>query len=123
MSAGTWNFSIRQGETLAKGLLITVASTGLPFNLTGCSARCQARNKVTGAVLFDLRSSSGSPPNIQLTGTQGILILQDTWQDTALYEALAYDVDLFLLLADGVTNVAFTQGTFTVIAAVTSPPV
>lgn len=73
MTAAIYNFEINQGTTFKKNIFWKNADTNEAMNLTGYTARMQARRSYTDdTVLFDLTSTNGL---IQLTPTLGKIVI------------------------------------------------
>lgn len=68
MPAATYNFQVEQGTTLIKPI-VWRDSSGNPVNLTGYSAKMQARSSVTSdEVLLELSTANGKIVIVPLEG-------------------------------------------------------
>ena len=96
MAAGTLDFTIEQGATF--NYVMTWKIDTVPVNLTGYTARLQARTDVgdTSTVL-SLTSSAG----ITLGGSAGTITLDQTATQTALLTAGQFIYDLELVSGGG----------------------
>lgn len=102
MAAFKVNFQILQGSTFNE--LVTyqtgaTAAAAVPVNLTGCTARMQARPTVESTtVLLSLNTENGG---ITLGGAAGTIRLQLSATATALITWKQAVYDLELVFADG----------------------
>ena len=93
MAAGTLDFTIEQGATF--NLLLTWKIDTVPVNLTGYTARLQARVDVEDSeVIVSLTTSNGG---ITLGGSAGTISLDQTATQTTLLPAGTYVYDLELI--------------------------
>lgn len=115
MPAATHDILIEQGATF-KLSLVWKDSAGAPFNLTGYTARMQARGALTSnEVLLDLTSTNGA---ITLGGTAGTIDIKISATLTAALQAPRGVYDLEIVSPSGdVTRLI--QGAFSVSKEVT----
>lgn len=88
MSAGNYNIIVQQGATFYKQILIK--ADGAPFDLTGYTARAQARLSVSNPdILFSFTCSIPTPIN-------GVIILSLTAEQTRLlnFTKGVYDIEI-----------------------------
>lgn len=105
MAAGTLNFTIEQGATF--NLLLTWEIDTVPVNLTGYTARLQARVDVEDSeVILSLTTTNGG---ITLGGSAGTISLDQTATQTTLLPAGTYVYDLELI-APNSTVTRLVQG-------------
>ncbi len=101
------NFYLYQGATFSEPVTLKDGA-GAPIDLTGYSARLQARRDISDATpVLDLNSTSGG---ILLGGTNGTITLSMTASATAAL-SIDWDGDFWvhdLLLTDGSGNVQRT---------------
>lgn len=99
MAAGTLDFTIEQGATF--NLLLTWQINNVPVNLTGYTARLQARIDVDETdTILSLTTGAG----ITLGGAAGTISLDQTGTQTAILPAGTYVYDLELILGAAVTR-------------------
>ena len=113
--AGKQNFVIEQGASFKKRLTWRNKQKR-PINLTGYTAKLQARSAVGGSVLFELSTANGG---IALTPTAGIIDLIMTAAQTAAFGFATVIYDLILTAPDGTTKYRVLEGRFTLSAGVT----
>lgn len=105
MAAGTLDFTIEQGATF--NLLLTWKIDTVPVNLTGYTARLQARVDVEDSeVIVSLTTSNGG---ITLGGSAGTISLDQTATQTTLLPAGTYVYDLELIASNS-TVTRLVQG-------------
>ena len=105
MAAGTLDVTIEQGATF--NLLLTWKIDTVPVNLTGYTARLQARVDVEDSeVIVSLTTSNGG---ITLGGSAGTISLDQTATQTTLLPAGTYVYDLELI-APNSTVTRLVQG-------------
>lgn len=93
MPAASHDFEIEQGATLLK-TVTWKDDNGTPINLTGCTARLQARSSTSSpTVLIDLTTENGGIVITPLTGT---LTLNMTATQTAAlaFKRAKYDLEV-----------------------------
>lgn len=113
MSAGTLDLSIEQGATY--NLVLTWKIDGTAVNLTGYTARLQARVDVEDSeVILSMTSSNG----ITLGGALGTITLNLTATATAALASGTYVYDLEMAAGSG-TVTRLVQGELVVSAEVT----
>jgi len=113
--AGTYDMVVDQGATLSR-TVTWKDSTKTPIDLTGYSARMQARASATSATtVIELTTVNG---RIALGGAAGTVTLTVSATDTAALPAGRYVYDLELVSAAGVVN-RLIMGNFVVRAEVT----
>ena len=113
MAAGTLDFTIEQGATF--NLLLTWKINDVPVNLTGYTARLQARVDVEDTeTVLSLTTGSG----ITLGGALGTISLDRTATQTTLLPAGTYVYDLELIAGSG-TVTRLVQGELLLSAEVT----
>lgn len=66
MDPGKYNFTMYQGATLGKQIIIKEA--GVVRNITGFTARMQIRDKYTGALIVDMTTANSK---LVVTGASG----------------------------------------------------
>jgi predicted MFS family arabinose efflux permease len=114
MAAGTLDFSIEQGATF--NLLLTWKINNVPVNLTGYTARLQARVDVEDTeVILSMTTSNGG---ITLGGSAGTISLDQSAVQTTLLPAGTYVYDLELIAANS-TVTRLVQGELDISAEVT----
>ena len=114
MAAGTLDFTIEQGATF--NLLLTWKINDVAVNLTGYSARLQARVDVEDTeTILSLTTSNGG---ITLGGALGTISLDQTAIQTALLPAGSYVYDLELISGVGAVT-RLVQGELDISAEVT----
>ena len=115
MAAGTLDFTIEQGATF--NLLLTWKINDVAVNLTGYSARLQARVDVedTETILSLTTDANGG---ITLGGALGTISLDQTAIQTALLPAGSYVYDLELISGVGAVT-RLVQGELDISAEVT----
>lgn len=98
---GIKDFVIYQGATWLHTITWKSGDDQLPVDLTGYTARLQARGKVENAATFlDLTTENGG---IALSGAEGIIVLEIGAADTAnIVQSGVYDLEL--QAADGVVT-------------------
>jgi hypothetical protein len=115
MAAGTLDFTIEQGATF--NLLLTWKINDVPVNLTGYTARLQARVDIEDTqTVLSLTTDAGG--GITLGGALGTISLDRTATQTALLPNGEYVYDLELV-ASNATVTRLVQGQLTVSAEVT----
>lgn len=115
MPAAIRNFAIDQGATFNQ-VITWKDSAGAPINLTGYSARMQARkNKNAGDVLVELTTQNG---RIILGGSTGRITLNIPASVTAAFNWTRGLYDLELVRADGEVS-RLLQGELTVSVGMT----
>ncbi|MEN6584712.1 MAG: hypothetical protein ABFE02_01495 [Sulfuricella sp.] len=112
-------FTIYQGATFRKRLRWGVKATGVPIDLTGCTARMQVRAETSAPiVLLELTTENGG---ITLGGTAGIIDFYVGATTTAAFtwERGVFDLEIIHpgALPDDVTRLA--EGSITVSPEVT----
>jgi hypothetical protein len=113
MAAGTLNFTIEQGATF--NLLLTWKINDVPVNLTGYTARLQARVDIEEVdTILSLTTGAG----ITLGGALGTISLDQTATQTAVLPNGEYVYDLELIASNG-TVTRLVQGQLNVSAEVT----
>jgi hypothetical protein len=113
MAAGELNLTVEQGTTFSQTLTWKIDGTAV--NLTGYTARMQARDDVTSsATILSLTQSAG----LTLGGVAGTIIIALTATQTAALVAGNYVYDLELASSGGVVT-RLVQGTLAVSAEVT----
>ena len=111
--AGAYNFTIEQGATF--NLLMTWRIDNVPVNLTGYTARLQARIDVDEPdTILSLTTGAG----ITLGGAAGTITLDQTATQTALLPKGEYVYDLELQTSGGVVT-RLLQGELNISAEVT----
>jgi hypothetical protein len=111
--AGEYNFTIEQGATF--NLLMTWRIDNVPVNLTGYTARLQARIDVDETdTILSLTTGAG----ITLGGAAGTISLDQTATQTALLPKGEYVYDLELQSSGGVVT-RLLQGELNISAEVT----
>lgn len=111
--AGSYNFTIEQGATF--NLLMTWKIDNVPVNLTGYTARLQARIDVDETeTILSLTTGAG----ITLGGAAGTITLDQTATQTALLPKGEYVYDLELQTSGGVVT-RLLQGELNISAEVT----
>jgi hypothetical protein len=111
--AGAYNFTIEQGATF--NLLMTWRIDNVPVNLTGYTARLQARIDVDETeTILSLTTGAG----ITLGGAAGTITLDQTATQTALLPKGEYVYDLELQSSGGVVT-RLLQGELNISAEVT----
>ena len=114
MAAGTLNFTIEQGATF--NLLLTWEINNVAVNLTGYTARLQARVDVEDTeTILTLTTANGG---ITLGGAAGTISLDQTATQTTLLPAGTYVYDLELIAANA-TVTRLVQGELAISAEVT----
>jgi hypothetical protein len=115
MAAGTLDFTIEQGATF--NLVLTWEVNGTPVNVTGYTARLQARVDIeeTETVLSMTTDAGGG---ITLGGAAGTITLNRTATQTALLPAGGYVYDLELVSGAGVVT-RLVQGDLSISPEVT----
>ena len=112
--AGQYNFTIEQGATF--NLLMTWKIDNVAVNLTGYTARLQARVDVEEIeTVLSLTTSNGG---ITLGGALGTISLDQTAVQTTLLPAGTYVYDLELIASNG-TVTRLVQGELDISAEVT----
>ena len=113
MAAGELNLTVEQGTTFSQTLTWKIDGTAV--NLTGYTARMQARKDVASSeTIFSLTQSAG----LTLGGAAGTIIITLTATQTAALIAGNYVYDLELVSSAGVVT-RLVQGTLAVSAEVT----
>jgi hypothetical protein len=111
--AGEYNFTIEQGATF--NLLMTWRIDNVPVNLTGYTARLQARIDVDETeTILSLTTGAG----ITLGGALGTISLDQTATQTALLPKGEYVYDLELQSSGGIVT-RLLQGELNISAEVT----
>lgn len=111
--AGSYNFTIEQGATF--NLLMTWKIDNVPVNLTGYTARLQARIDVDETeTILSLTTGAG----ITLGGAAGTITLDQTATQTAVLPKGEYVYDLELQSSGGVVT-RLLQGELNISAEVT----
>jgi hypothetical protein len=111
--AGSYNFTIEQGATF--NLLMTWKIDDVPVNLTGYTARLQARIDVDETdTILSLTTGAG----ITLGGAAGTITLDQTATQTALLPKGEYVYDLELQTSGGIVT-RLLQGELNISAEVT----
>ena len=114
MAAGILDFSIEQGATF--NLLLTWKINDVAVNLTGYTARLQARVDVEDTeTVLTLTTSNGG---ITLGGAFGTISLDQTATQTTLLPAGTYVYDLEMVAGSGVVT-RLVQGELVISAEVT----
>ncbi|TXH14228.1 MAG: hypothetical protein E6R03_09740 [Hyphomicrobiaceae bacterium] len=101
MPAGTYNFTIEQGETFSR-VITWNDSSNSPINLTGYTARMQIR-KGGGAPELQISLTTGGG-GIVLGGVAGTITITIPASDTATMDAKSYVYDLELVSGSGVVT-------------------
>lgn len=113
MAAGELNLAVEQGTTFSQTLTWKIDGTAV--NLTGYTARMQARDDVTSTTtILSLTQGAG----LTLGGVAGTIIIALTATQTAALVAGNYVYDLELASSGGVVT-RLVQGTLAVSAEVT----
>jgi len=113
MAAGELNLAVEQGTTFSQTLTWKIDGTAV--NLTGYTARMQARDDVTSSTtILSLTQAAG----LTLGGVAGTIIIALTATATAALVAGNYVYDLELVSSGGVVT-RLVQGTLEVSAEVT----
>jgi hypothetical protein len=113
MAAGELNLAVEQGTTFSQTLTWKIDGTAV--NLTGYTARMQARDDVTSSTtILSLTQAAG----LTLGGVAGTIIIALTATQTAALVAGNYVYDLELASSGGVVT-RLVQGTLAVSAEVT----
>jgi hypothetical protein len=113
MAAGELDLTIEQGTTYSQTLTWKIDGTAV--NLTGYTARMQARTDVTATTtILSLTQSAG----LTLGGVAGTIIIALTATQTTALAAGNYVYDLELASSGGVVT-RLVQGTLTISAEVT----
>ena len=111
--AGSYNFTIEQGATF--NLLMTWKIDNVPVNLTGYTARLQARIDVDETeTILSLTTGAG----ITLGGAAGTITLDQSAAQTAVIPAGTYIYDLEMVAGTG-TVTRLVQGELIVSPEVT----
>jgi hypothetical protein len=111
--AGEYNFTIEQGATF--NLLMTWRIDNVPVNLTGYTARLQARIDVDETdTILSLTTGAG----ITLGGAAGTISLDQTATQTAVLPKGEYVYDLELQSSGGIVT-RLLQGELNISAEVT----
>lgn len=111
--AGEYNFTIEQGATF--NLLMTWRIDNVPVNLTGYTARLQARIDIDETdTILSLTTGAG----ITLGGAAGTISLDQTATQTALLPKGEYVYDLELQSSGGIVT-RLLQGELNISAEVT----
>lgn len=111
--AGSYNFTIEQGATF--NLLMTWRIDNVPVNLTGYTARLQARIDVDETdTILSLTTGAG----ITLGGAAGTISLDQTATQTAVLPKGEYVYDLELQTSGGIVT-RLLQGELNISAEVT----
>ena len=113
MSAGIYNFTIEQGTTFTRTLTLT--SSGVVMNLTGYTARLQARKSATDSTkIIDLTVGHG----IMITHAAGVIVWSLTDAQTAAFNfgRIVYD---FEIESPAGTVIRILEGTITLSKEVT----
>lgn len=98
MSAGRYDILCEQGATFRRTITWrTGAAPGTLVNLTGYTAKLQARHPQTGVLLVELTHTSG----ITLGGSAGTIVLLISATATNLYTPDNYVYDLELTSSGG----------------------
>lgn len=121
MAAGILNLSLEQGATFKKRLEWRLAADeanpqGVPYDLTGCHAHMQIRDKVGGDIYMELRDGEG----ITLGGETGVIGLQITSDESAVFNWTSAVYDLYINFPSG-EDYRLLKGKVTVDLAVTTP--
>jgi hypothetical protein len=104
MAAGTYDVYMEQGSTLkiqfvyGTSTLPTPVSVQTPYDLSGCSAKAQFREKYGMPVLLELSSATG---DIVLGGALGTITIEATAAQTDQVTIKRGKWDLELTYADG----------------------
>jgi hypothetical protein len=99
MAAGTLGFTIEQGATF--NLVLTWQVNSTPVNLTGYTARLQARVDIEETeTILSMTTGAG----ITLGGAAGTITLSQTAIQTAVLPAGSYIYDLELVSGAGVVT-------------------
>ena len=110
------NFCIAQGSTWSQTLIWKTGTPAVAVNITGYTARMQARARVTDAApVISLTTENGG---IALGGSAGTITLTLSAAATALLNAGRYVYDLELISGSGIVR-RLIEGTITVSAEVT----
>ena len=113
MAAGELNLAVEQGTTFSQTLTWKIDGTAV--NLTGYTARMQARDDVTSTTtILSLTQAAG----LTLGGVAGTIVIALTATTTAALVAGNYVYDLELVSSGGVVT-RLVQGTLAVSAEVT----
>jgi hypothetical protein len=111
--AGSYNFTIEQGATF--NLLMTWRIDNVPVNLTGYTARLQARIDVDETeTILSLTTGAG----ITLGGAAGTITLDQSATQTAVLPKGEYVYDLELQTSGGIVT-RLLQGELNISAEVT----
>ena len=104
MAAGTYDVYMEQGSTLkihfvyGTSALPDPVAVQTPYDLTGCSAKAQFREKYGLPVLLELSSAAG---DITLGGALGTIDIEATAEQTDLVTIRRGKWDLELTYANG----------------------
>jgi hypothetical protein len=104
MAAGTYDVYMEQGSTLhiqfvyGTSTLPTPVAVQTPYNLTGCTAKAQFREKYGEPVLLELSTTNG---DIVLGGALGTIDITATAVQTDTVTVRKGKWDLELTYADG----------------------
>jgi len=114
--AATYNITIERGETWSR-ILTWTDENGTPVNLTGCSAKMQARKVVGGAIIIELSTTNG---RISLGGIAGTITLTIADEDTATFPIDSARYDLLITFPSG-TSEKILRGAMEIESLVTQP--
>jgi hypothetical protein len=96
--AATYNFvsenALCQGSTWSWSIVMTYQATGLPYDLTGATARMSLREYVSStSTLLDLTTENG---RLSITGAQGIIAASVPASVTAAltFTRAVYDLEI-----------------------------
>jgi len=93
------NLKIYQGASFSNVTTWQTGTPAAPVNLTGCTARMQARAKISdSATLLNLTTENGG---IELGGTAGTVTINISAADTAAIQWKGAVYDLEIVFADG----------------------
>lgn len=102
MAAGVHNIALEQGSTFRLHLTWGTRGTDaqgnpiieVPYDLTGCTARMQIRNRAGGTLLLELNTENGG---IDLGGTDGTIdvLITDEQTDSLEVRRAKYDLEVY----------------------------
>lgn len=120
MPPGSYSFTLQQGESLAKQFTIKDATQNppTPIDITGWTARAQAKDMTTGEILFNMTTENGGLTNGGATGTFSMNPLAVS---TFTIAVKSYEFTFFARNSGGV-NKSYLLGTMTVVDGQASYP-
>lgn len=108
MDPGIYNFTLYQGATFGKQVVIKNA--GVIRNINGYTARMQIRDKISNALVVEMTTENGK---LMVTGTSGRIDMILSATETMTFNFITALYDLEIIAPDSTTVERILQGEIT----------